>query len=134
MEKFGKEHFSEGNEWRVDISNQLKNLSDGYISSINPNDYYNFLDDSTYDSQKEVMDFDLWKLRQSDLVIVNFNDNSSLGTMAEIAIAYDHKIPIIGLCEDDNRNQLHPWQENMCLKNFTDREDLVRYVIDYIWT
>lgn len=133
MGKFGKENFSEGNEWRVDISNQLKNLSDGYISSINPNDYYNFLDDSTYDSQKEVMDFDLWKLRQSDLVIVNFNDISSLGTMSEIAVAYDHKIPIIGLCEDDNINQLHPWQESMCLKIFTDREVLVRYVIDYIW-
>lgn len=134
MGKFGKEHFSEGNEWRVDIKVQLNNLSESYISCINPNDYYNFLDDSTYDSQKEVMDFDLWKLRQSDLLIINFNDISSLGTMTEIAIAYELRIPVIGLCEDNNMDQLHPWQKSMCLKIFTDREDLVRYVIDYIWT
>lgn len=115
------------------MTKQLENLSDGYISCINPNNYYNFLDDKMYDSDKEVMDFDIYKEKQCDCVIVNFNDIYSRGTMAEIAIAYILGIPVIGLCENNDISKLHPWQENMCLKIFTDRDDLVKYVIDFMW-
>jgi len=52
------------------------------------------------------MEFDLNKVRHSDLIICNFNDMFSLGTMAELAIAYERRIPVIGL--DINKQTLHP--------------------------
>ena len=72
------------------------------------------------------MRLDLHKLRNSDLIIANFNDMYSLGSMAEIAIAYDRRIPIIGLNIDDQ--ELHPWQICMCERIFNDMEDMVDYI------
>ncbi len=132
MGKFGKENFNEGNKWRVDLKNQLETkCSDYKVHVINPNNYHSFLDDTTYDSELEVMEFDLNKLRNCNIGICNFNDVNSLGTMAELAVAYERKIPIIGLCENGENILLHPWQKSMCHKIFTDRADLVDYVLTY---
>ena len=122
--------FEESNEWRVYIKDKLGTHYDNFgVECVNPQDYYNLFDDTAYDSEREVMEFDLHKLRGSDLVIVNFNSVYSLGTMAEIAIAYELKIPIIGL--NENNNELHPWQKEMCNKIFTDIDELIEYVDFY---
>lgn len=132
MGKFGDKDFDKANEWRLDLKKQLEKICCDYkVHCINPNDYYSFLDNSTYDSEKEIMRFDLHKVRNSNLVIINFNDPSSLGSMAELAIAYDRSIPVIGLCEYGEEKQLHPWQREMVEKIFTDREDLVLYLLNY---
>lgn len=132
MGKFGKDNFDEGNKWRVYIKDQINYY---YLIHncpckpiiINPNDYYNFIDDPpNYKTQGEVMEFDLYKLRMSNLVIVNFNDAHSLGTMAEIAIAYELKIPVVGLNSDNQK--LHPWQEEICTRIFDNIDDLINYV------
>ena len=97
---------------------------------INPNDYFNFKDEPPrYISEREVMELDLDKLRRSDLVIINFNDMYSLGSMAELAIAYEKRIPVIGLNID--RQVLHPWQECMCNRIFNDIDELLDYVEDF---
>lgn len=82
-----------------------------------------------YESQKEVMEFDLNRVRHSDLVIANFNDMNSLGTMSEIAIAYERKIPIIGL--DVDKQDLHPWQIEMCNRIFTNIGELFEYIENF---
>lgn len=130
MTKFGKDNFTESDLWRTYLKGLLENCNSSYkVHVINPNDYYNFLDDSTYSSDREVMEFDLHKVRNSDLCVCNFNDPSSLGSMAELAIAYDRRIPVIGLCENDEK--LHPWQEEMITKKFTDIEELALYVTKF---
>ena len=53
----------------------------------------------------------------------------SLGSMSELAIAYDRRIPIIGL--DDNKQELHPWQIEMCNRIFDDINEMLDYVVDY---
>lgn len=132
MGKFGKEQFDIANDWRIDLKNQLENICCNYkVHCINPNDYYSYLDENTYDSEREVMRFDLNKVRNSHFVIINFNDVYSLGSMAELAIAYDRSIPVIGLCENSELDNIHPWQKEMCEKIFKDREDLVLYVLKY---
>ena len=78
------------------------------------------------------MELDLHKLRNSNLVIVNFNDMYSLGSMSELAIAYDRRIPIIGL--DVNKQELHPWQIEMCNRIFDDMDEMLDYVEDYYLT
>ena len=131
MGKFGKENFDEGNKWRKYCKQTLETCEGEYrVRVVNPNDYFNFVDEPPlYNSQNEVMRFDLHKLRGSDLVIANFNDMYSLGSMAEIAIAYDRGIPIIGLNEDNH--SLHPWQQCMCERIFSDIDEMLDYIEDF---
>ena len=131
MGKFGKEEFNKSNNWRVFCKNTLEQCECDYkVKVCNPNDYYSFADETPrYKTDREVMEFDLNNVRNSDLIIVNFNDMYSLGTMCEIAIAYEHKIPVIGL-DVDNQN-LHPWEVEMCNRIFTDMNEMLDYIEDF---
>lgn len=91
---------------------------------IDPSLYYNY-EERLHETEKEIMNFELNQLRKSDLVIVDFIDPHSLGTMTEMAIAYEHRIPVLGLNE---KNNLHPWQREMCDRLFKDLADLLNYV------
>lgn len=125
MGKFGKENFDIGNEWRAYFKEKIE---DGYIDTYvcNPNDHFNFKDERDFISDHEVMEYDLYKVRNSDLVVVNFNDPQSIGSAMELAIAYEKKIPILGLCE--HNEELHPWLKTVCNRIFTDREELFLYL------
>lgn len=130
MQSFGKEQFDKGNDWRKYFKNTLENYYGAYkVYVFNPNDKFNFKDEPKYASEEEVMRYDLYQLRKSDLIIVNFNDSSSLGTMAEIAIAYDRNVPIIGL--NESKNTLHSWQIGFCERIFDNINDLLDYVKDF---
>ena len=131
MGKFGKENFDEGNKWRIYCKDALEKFDCDYmVRAVNPNTYFNFLDEPPqYKTQAEVMRLDLHKLRNSDLVIVNFNDMYSLETMSEIAIAYDRKIPVIGL--DVDNQDLHHWQIEMCNRIFDNISELFEYIKDF---
>ena len=131
MGKFGKENFEKSNTWRIYCKNTLENCECDYnVKAVNPNDYFNFKEEPPrYVSQREVMELDLHKLRNSDLVIANFNDMYSLGSMAELAIAYDRRIPIVGL--DIDKQELHTWQIEMCNRIFSDIQEMLDYVEDY---
>ena len=131
MGKFGKENFDECDKWRRHCKKTLETYECDYkVSAINPNDYFNFVDEPPqYKTQSEVMRFDLHKLRSSDLVIANFNDMYSLGSMSEIAIAYDRGIPVIGLNEDCQT--LHPWQICMCERIFNNIDEMLDYIEDF---
>ena len=131
MGKFGKENFDEGNKWRIYCKNVLETMSEeNNITVTNPNFYFNFLDEPPrYNSEREVMEFDIYKVKNSDLIITNFNDMYSLGSMAELAIAYERRIPIIGL--DVNKQNLHPWQVEMCSRIFSDIDEMLNYIRDF---
>lgn len=131
MGKFGKENFNKGNVWRIYCKNVLEHYECDYkVKVCNPNDYYNFIDEPPqYKSQLEVMKFDLNKLRDSNLVIANFNDMYSLGSMAELAIAHERRIPVIGL--DIDEQTLHPWQVCMCERIFNDIDEMLDYIQDF---
>ena len=130
MGKFGKDEFDKGNNWRVycqKVLNGIGENNDVDIITTNPNEYFNFLDETPkYSSQREVMEFDIHKVRNSNLIIINFNDMWSLGSMAELAIAYERRIPVIGLNMDNQ--ELHPWQVEMTTMIFTDIDELLDYV------
>lgn len=130
MGKFGKENFNKSNAWRKYCERTLENFECSYkVKTINPNNYFNFVDEPQYKTQSEVMRFDLHKLRNCDLVIANFNDMYSLGSMSEIAIAYDRGIPVIGLNIDEQ--SLHPWQICMCERIFDDIDEMLDYIEDF---
>ena len=122
--------FKEQNTWRFEIRDELESYDcDYYVKCINPVDYYNTFDQTTYDSDLEVMQFDIHKLKHSDLVIMNFNDMKSIGSAIELGVAYENNIPVIGLNETEQ--QLHPWQYCICSKVFTDRDEMLLYIKNY---
>ena len=123
---FGKDGYNYSNDWRIELKNKLENLESKYKPIItNPNDYYNIIT-IEYDSELEVQKFDLDRVRNSDLVIVNFNAKTSIGTSKEIAVANEHNIPVLGL--NEYGLELHPWDINDCRKIFTDKNKLIDYV------
>ena len=131
MMKFGSDNFDKGNKWREYCRQALENCESSYkVKTFNPNMYFSFKSDAPeYSSETEVMRFDLYNLRKSDLVIVNYNDKRSLGTTSEVAIAYDRGIPIIALNED-NRD-LHPWMKCMPERIFSDIDEMLDYIQDF---
>lgn len=80
-------------------------------------------------SEREAMEFELNQLRRSDLVIVNFNMPKSIGTAMELAIAREHRIPIIGY--NGNNNELHPWLIESCTRMCDDFGELISHVANY---
>ena len=68
-------------------------------------------------------------VKSSDLIIVNFNSSVSQGTTAELAVAHDHDIPIIGINAD--KLSLHPWDEAFCDRMFDSMNEAVEYIGDF---
>lgn len=131
MMKFGSDNFDESNNWRKYCKDALETCECDYkVKCFNPNEYFSFKSNSPeYESQNEVMRFDLHNLRKSDLVIVNYNDKKSLGTTAEVAVAYDRGIPIIALNEDCK--ELHPWLYCMAERIFNNIDKMLDYIEDF---
>lgn len=81
-------------------------------------------------SDREAMDYDLYHLLRSDLVVVNFSKKAdSLGTAAELGAAYTHQIPIVGL--NETGEELHPWQRDMCLVVFDKYNMMINYLVNH---
>lgn len=123
--------FEEQNEWRERICDQIIAMSrilNGNmkeVNIINPVDYYSFQAE-LHDTEKEVVRFDTNFVRNSDLIIVNANDPKSIGTSIEIAIAYEHHIPVLILNTENKK--LHAWWVQMTDKIFNDVDKLCEYV------
>ena len=126
----GNISFEEQSKWRKKIINEIEINCPCEKKPIffNPVDHYNFAE-VRYKTEREVMNFDLNALRHSDLIIVNFNDPNSLGTCAELAIAYEMKIPIVGINKDSQK--LHPWLECFCDRMCDDIREAVDYVVEF---
>lgn len=126
----GSVSYEEQSKWRQQIIDAINYNYDCEKKPVffNPVNYYNF-EEVRYKTQREVMEFDLNALRNSDLVIVNFNDPESLGTCAELAIAYDMKKPIVGINKDNK--VLHPWLCEFCTRMCSSLKEAVEYVVDF---
>lgn len=127
----GSLSFEEQSRWRRQFSDAIKYGDYDYSKKpyiFNPVDYYNFTE-VRYRSEREVVEFDLNALRHSNLVVVNFNDPKSLGTCAELAIAYELKIPVIGINSDGK--ELHPWLTEFTSRMCDSLREAVEYVVEF---
>lgn len=116
--------------WRIKFQHLADNfVSEHHIECFIPPHYYNYVD-KTPESEREAFEYDLYRLRNSDVVVVNFNVPKSIGTAYEIAIAREHRIPIIGI--NTEKAELHPWLLESCLKVFSTIESAAKYVEEYL--
>ena len=118
-------------EWRNDIENRIIESPNGSLEGtyfFQPPYYYQ-PDGDYHRSEREGRDFDLNRLRHSDVVIVNFNVLKSIGTAMELAVAHENRIPVIGL--NENKNELHPWLYECCTRICETREELVEHIVNF---
>ena len=119
----------EASLWRTMIEELVKEQTNGNARVFNPLKAEPVDDIRKVDSVTMLYELDI--LRRSTLVIVYFNDPASLGSMAEMAIAYERRIPILGI--NSHHKDLHPWQEEMCDYIFEDFMEFWEYLkINYL--
>lgn len=122
---------SRNDVWRKLLKIQLSGY-DSDIQIINPYEFYSRWDNPKAGSEQEIRAYYLYRLRHSDLVIVNLNLLDPIGGAQELAIAAEHRIPVIGLMEKIEKN--HPWLTLCCSKIFRNLDLLAEYVHYYYLT
>ena len=121
-------------KWRSELTDALIDkafLVGSSIQIINPTDYFDF-EDMDRHLEKEVMQFDLNMVRQSDIVIVNVNGvSSSIGTAIELYEANRLNIPVIAYTDRDVEDDIHPWIENCFSTVQMSKDELIDYIRDF---
>ena len=121
----------EQTKWREQFYNAIKYGDYDYVKKpifFDPTQRYSIFD-KEYKSEREAFEYDLYNLRNSDLVVVNFNAPNSIGTAMELMLAKELKIPVIGLNKD--KNDLHPWLLECCTRVCDNIRELVCHVVDF---
>lgn len=95
---------------------------------FNPISYHNFTE-RKHKSEREIMEFDLYNLRNSDLVIVNFNNIKSIGTAMELMLAKEMRIPVIGW--NSSGEDLHPWLFECVTRLCDNLRETVEHVVEF---
>ena len=126
----GSLSFEEQSKWRQQIIDAITFNHDCEKKPIffNPVNYYNF-EEVRYRSEREVMEFDLNALRNSNLVIVNFNDPKSIGTAMELMLAKERNIPVIGF--GVNGQTVHPWLLECCTRVCESLREVVEHTVGF---
>lgn len=123
--------FEEMNDWRVKATKLFKQYPDN-IHTINPVVHYNFeMDSSTY-TNHEVKEFDLYQVKNSNMILVNLDHPNSIGTAIELECASRFwNIPVIAFGGENYF--VHPWVE-LCLdKRCHSLEEAVEHIIEYYY-
>ena len=125
-------------EWRIHVKDFFEKNNDDY-KVINPTDYYQY-GKNYHKTDKEVFRFDLRKVSNSDIVLVNLNDiRKSIGTCIEVYEAYKNNIPVVGFLNDELPVEemiklIHPWIYCCVDRRETGKESLnkaIHYIIEY---
>jgi nucleoside 2-deoxyribosyltransferase len=123
--------FEEQAKWRTQIRDAIK-YGDYDLKKapmfFDPTQYYSVFE-KEHKTEREAMEFDLYNLRKSDLVVVNFNNPKSLGTAMELMLADELRIPVIGINKD--KVELHPWLECCTTRMCDSLKEAVEHIARY---
>lgn len=120
--------------WRDYFSILLKEIAENMgvnVKVINPCDYYTF-DFPKHQSELEVMNFDLSRVKESNLVVVNMDGlNTSIGTIIECYEAYKQGIPVLAFGSDEEYEKLHPWVQCCITRHDKNYRKCINYIGDF---
>lgn len=126
--------YTEMTNWRNLIKTELNKYSDmaNYkINIISPCDYFNF-EEKRYQTEEEIMKFDLNLVKNSDAIIVNTNSlNSSIGSAIEVYEAWKSDIPVIAYDENGDYKTIHPWLKCYVTRVDSCVMDICEYIKDF---
>ena len=122
--------FEEQSKWRNRVMDAINHQYEHEKKALffNPVGYYNS-EERRHKSEKEIMEFDLYNLRNSDLVIVNFNNIWSIGTAMELMLAKEMHKPVIGW--NSSNEELHPWLAECVTRLCDDLRETVEHVVEF---
>lgn len=123
----------EAENWRKKAKEMIESSTNRQLICFSPTDHYSEFGESGYVNERAAFHYDLYRLKRSDLVLANMDNPKSLGTMAELAIAYDHGIPIIAYITRSSTDA-HPWQQCMIDEYFGNLEDAVEHILANYYT
>lgn len=120
----------EQSKWRQKVTNAINHQYEHEKKALffNPVNYYNYKE-RQHKSEKEIMEFDLHNLRNSNLVIVNFNNIWSIGTAMELMLAKEMHIPVIGW--NSSGEELHPWLTECTTRLCDNLRETVEHVVNF---
>lgn len=134
MQIYG-EKSEEAKEWRDKVKEYFSEYSLNF-DCIAPTDYYEYGSDY-HKSNREVMRFDLRKVREADIMLVNLkNIRQSIGSCDEIFYAYMLGKPIIGFIEnnfgiEELTGYIHEWKYEQ-IDRIETGEDALNKACQYI--
>ena len=120
--------FEEMNTWREQAKRLFNLKTDNQVHCINPVEYYNFEMDKSLYTEREVKEFDLHCVKNSDIILANLDYPNSIGTAIELHMAHDvWNIPVVAFGTTTN----HPWIELSVTKKCKDLMEAVNYIIEF---
>lgn len=125
---------NEMTQWRnylKSVINKYSDMANCNVKVISPCDYFNF-EERRYQSESEIMNFDLALVRNSDIVIVNTNGlNNSIGSAIEVYEAWKSDIPVIAYDELGDYKSIHSWLKCCITRVDSCANDICEYVKDF---
>lgn len=124
-------------EWRLNFETALQKAYDGSceIACVHPPLYYRY-DEQFHRTEREVMQWDLSQIRDSDIVVIDLNTISdSIGTHMELGYIEamnqfgDHHIYVIGIGKP---NANHPWLNEVVFRTEETVEAAALYIAEYL--
>lgn len=123
--------WEEQTRWRRQFQDAIKFGDYDYekkVTFFDPTQFYNF-EEKRHKSEREIMEFDLYNLRNSNLVVVNLNNPKSLGTMSELILAKEYRIPVIGW--NSCGETLHPWLTECVTRMCKNLREVVEHTVEF---
>lgn len=116
-------------KWRQDFfESEFQNIYEKKIEIFDPTEFYNY-ECRLHKTESEIMEFDLYNVRTSSLVVVNLERiHESVGSIMEIATAKYLGIPIVAFGKTDN---LHPWILECIMRYEDEMDSLICYIDKY---
>ena len=118
--------------WRNEYKLKFKNYCEqkgihNPFNIVSPTDYYSF-EEKKHKTEREIMEYDLFIVKHSTLIVVNLDYPNSLGTAIELYEANKHcGIPVIGFGTIEN----HPWIEECINVKYNTMDEVIDYVMEF---
>ncbi len=129
--------FAQMNTWREYFKIAITNVAESIgkkIRVVNPVDYYNFREPK-HKTQLEIMQFDLLKVRESNIIVVNLEKlSTSIASSIECYEAYKLGIPVLAFGSDEDYEKLHPWVQCCITRHDKDYRECINYIRDFYMT
>lgn len=123
--------------WREQFIKIISPCAENYnvrLNCVNPCKYYNF-EEVRHQSDMEVMKFDLARVCEGDLLVVNLDGlSTSVGTIIECYEAWKCGIPVLAFGEYSIYEKLHPWIKNCITRCDPSMFETIEYIKDFYFS
>lgn len=119
---------NQARSWRDNLAVNIYNVTQGAWRCFDPCDHMNEFGEVM--SADESLTYDLDQLRHSRLMVASFEfTQKSVGTLIELGVAYESRIPIVGY--NPEKTELHPWIKAVCTHICTSENGLYQFLCDH---